>query len=118
MKLSAAGELALLRELERRGLASGQDAEGAILDGGRVATVDVLAEGIHFRLEWTSFRDLGYKAAAVNLSDLAASGAVPEALIVTFAAPADTELEHVVELYRRWRQGRRLLQAGLGDFRD
>ena len=46
MKLSAAGELALLRELERRGLATGQDAEGAILGGERVATLDVLAEGI------------------------------------------------------------------------
>ena len=40
--------------------------------------MDVLAEGVHFRLDWTSFRDLGYKAAAVNLSDLAAMGAEPE----------------------------------------
>ena len=99
MKLSAAGELALLRELERRGLATGQDAEGAILDGGRVATVDVLAEGIHFRLDWTSFRDLGYKAAAVNLSDLAAMGAEAEGLLVGLGAPADAEVEQVVELY-------------------
>ena len=99
MKLSAAGELALLRELERRGLATGQDAEGAILGGGRVATVDVLAEGIHFRLDWTSFRDLGYKAAAVNLSDLAAMGAEAEGLLVGLGAPADAEVEQVVELY-------------------
>jgi len=99
LKLSAVGELALLRELERRGLASGQDAEGAILAGGRVATVDVLAEGIHFRLEWTSFRDLGYKAAAVNLSDLAAMGAAAEGLLVGVGAPADAEVEQVVELY-------------------
>jgi len=99
LKLSAVGELALLRELERRGLASGQDAEGAILGGGRVATVDVLAEGIHFRLEWTSFRDLGYKAAAVNLSDLAAMGAEAEELLVGVGAPADAEVEQVVELY-------------------
>jgi thiamine-monophosphate kinase len=99
LKLSAAGELALLRELERRGLASGQDAEGAILGGGRVATVDVLAEGIHFRLDWTSFRDLGYKAAAVNLSDLAAMGAEAEGLLVGLGAPTDAEVEQVVELY-------------------
>ena len=99
MKLSAAGELALLRELERRGLATGQDAEGAILDGGRVATVDVLAEGVHFRLDWTSFRDLGYKAAAVNLSDLAAMGAEAEGLLVGLGAPADAEVDQVVELY-------------------
>jgi thiamine-monophosphate kinase len=99
LKLSAAGELALLRELERRGLATGQDAEGAILGGGRVATLDVLAEGIHFRLDWTSFHDLGYKAAAVNLSDLAAMGAEGEGLLVGLGAPADAEVEQVVELY-------------------
>jgi len=99
LKLSAAGELSLLRELEQRGLATGQDAEGAILYGGRVATVDVLAEGVHFRLDWTSFRDLGYKAAAVNLSDLAAMGAEAEGLLVGLGAPADAEVDQVVELY-------------------
>ena len=99
MKLFAAGELSLLRELEQRGLARGQVAEGAILYGGRVATVDVLAEGVHFRLDWTSFRDLGYKAAAVNLSDLAAMGAEAEGLLVGLGAPADAEVDQVVELY-------------------
>jgi thiamine-monophosphate kinase len=99
LKLSAAGELALLRELERRGLATGQDAEGAILGGERVATLDVLVEGIHFRLDWTSFHDLGYKAAAVNLSDLVAMGAEGEGLLVGLGAPAHAELERVVELY-------------------
>ena len=99
MRLSEAGEFGLLRELERRGLASGQDAEGALLAEGRVATLDVLAEGIHFRLDWTSFSDLGYKAAAVNLSDLAALGAEAEGLLVALGAPAEAELEHVVELY-------------------
>ena len=99
MKLSEAGEFGLLRELERRGLVSGQDAEGAILGGGRVATVDVLAEGVHFRLDWTSFRDLGYKAAAVNLSDLAAMGAAAEGLLVALGAPEHAETAQVVELY-------------------
>ena len=81
-RLSELGEFGLLRELERRGLASGQDAEGAFLDGGLVVNQDVLVEGVHFRLDWTSWRDLGYKAAAVNLSDLAAMGAEPEGLLV------------------------------------
>jgi thiamine-monophosphate kinase len=99
LQLSEAGELGLLRELERRGLVSGQDAEGALLPGRRVATVDLLAEGVHFRLDWTSFRDLGYKAAAVNLSDLAAMGAEPEALLVGLGAPAGADVEEVVELY-------------------
>ena len=99
MRLSEVGELGLLRELERLGLASGQDAEGALLGDRRVATLDVLAEGIHFRLDWTSFRDLGYKAAAVNLSDLAALGAQAEGLLVGLGVPAEAEVEHVVEVY-------------------
>jgi thiamine-monophosphate kinase len=59
----------------------------------------VLVEGVHFRREWTSWRDLGYKAAAVNLSDLAALGAEPEALLVALALPADVEPDAVAELY-------------------
>jgi thiamine-monophosphate kinase len=99
LDLFEAGELGLLRELERLGLASGQDAEGAILGGNRVATVDVLSEGVHFRLDWTSFGDLGYKAAAVNLSDLAAMGAEPEGLLVGLGAPGEAEVAQVIELY-------------------
>ena len=71
----------------------------AVLAGGLVVTQDALVEDVHFRRAWTSWRDLGWKAAAVNLSDLAAAGAEPEALIVTLAAPADTPLEAVLELY-------------------
>jgi len=99
LDLFEAGELELLRELEQLGLASGQDAEGAILGGNRVATVDVLSEGVHFRLDWTSFGDLGYKAAAVNLSDLAAMGAEPEGLLVGLGAPREAEVAQVIELY-------------------
>ena len=99
MRLSDAGELGLLRELERRGLAQGIGNDAAQLNGDLVVTQDALVEGVHFRIDWIAWRDLGFRAAAVNLSDLAASGAVPEALVVTFAAPADTAVERVVELY-------------------
>jgi len=99
MRLSDIGELGLLRELERLGLVSGVEHDAAVLPGGLIVTQDALVEGVHFRLDWISWRDLGFRAAAVNLSDLAASGAFPEALVVTFAAPADTELDGVVELY-------------------
>ena len=98
MRLSELGEVGLLAELERRGLASGLDREGA-WDGERAVTQDVLVEGVHFRLEWTSWRDLGYKAAAVNLSDLAAMGAEPEGLLVSLALPAHTEVGDVLDLY-------------------
>src|SRR5947207_4215627 len=99
MRLSELGEFGLLEELERRGLARGIEHDAAQLEGGFVVTQDALVEGVHFRLDWTTWRDLGYKAAAVNLSDLAASGADPAALLVTFAAPPDTEVNAVFELY-------------------
>jgi thiamine-monophosphate kinase len=99
MRLSELGELGLLAELERRGLAQRIEHDAATLAGGIVVTQDALVEGVHFRLGRISWRDLGWRAAAVNLSDLAASGADPEALVVTLAAPVDTSVDDVVELY-------------------
>jgi thiamine-monophosphate kinase len=99
VRLSELGELGLLAELEERGLARGVENDAAQLAGGLVVTQDALVEDVHFRLDWTTYRELGYKAAAVNLSDLAASGAEPEALLVTLGTPGDTELEDVLDLY-------------------
>jgi thiamine-monophosphate kinase len=99
MQLSELGELGLLAELERRGLARRIEHDAAELDGGFVVTQDALVEGVHFRLDWISWRDLGWRAAAVNLSDLAASGADAEGLIVSLGARPDTDVEDVLELY-------------------
>ena len=88
--LADAGELGLLAELERRGLALDVEHDAAVLAGGLVVTQDALVEGVHFRLDWISWRDLGYKAAAVNISDLAASAAEPEALIVSLGLAPST----------------------------
>ena len=99
MRLADLGELGLLAELERCGLALRIENDAAELPGGRVVTQDALVEDVHFRLDWISWRDLGFRAAAVNLSDLAACGAEPEGLVVTLAARSDTELADVVELY-------------------
>ena len=82
MRLSDVGEIGLLEELERRGLIVGVEHDAALLDGGLVVTQDALVENVHFRLDWIGFRDLGWRAAAANLSDLAASGADPQALVV------------------------------------
>src|SRR5690348_3861071 len=99
MRLSQLGELGLLAELERRGLIVGVDADAASLADGLVVTQDALVEGVHFRLDRLSWRELGFRAAAVNLSDLAASGAQPEALVVTLAAPGTVAVEEIYELY-------------------
>ena len=92
------GELGLLAELERRGLAKQIEHDAAQVDG-LVVTQDALVEGVHFRLDWISWRDLGWRAAAVNLSDLAACGAEPLGLVVTLGAPGTTAVEDVLELY-------------------
>lgn len=99
MRLSELGEFGLIRELAARGLVEGVENDAAELGDGVVVTQDALVEGVHFRLDWTSWRDLGYKAAAVNLSDLSASAARPEALIVSLCLPPETPAEHVFELY-------------------
>jgi thiamine-monophosphate kinase len=99
VSLADLGELGLLAELERRGLATQIEDDAARLSGGRLVTQDALVEGVHFRLDWISWRDLGFRAAAVNLSDLAASGGEPEGLVVTLAVRSDTAVADVVELY-------------------
>jgi thiamine-monophosphate kinase len=104
MRLSQLGEFGLLAELERRGLARGIENDVAQLAEGRVVTQDALVQDIHFRLDWTSWRDLGYKAAAVNISDLAAAGAEAEALVVSLGLPGDTELADVLDLYEGIRE--------------
>ena len=100
MRLSEVGELGLLGELESRGLIVGTEHDAAEIEPGLVVTQDALVEGVHFRLDWLSWRELGFRAAAVNISDLAASAARPEALLVTLAAPSHTRVEDVVELYK------------------
>jgi thiamine-monophosphate kinase len=97
-KLSDTGELALLAELERRGLIVGVEHDATVV-GGLVVTQDALVEGVHFLLDRLTWRELGFRAAAVNLSDLAASGALPEGLLVSLALPGETELRDVLAFY-------------------
>lgn len=61
-------------------------------DGRYVVTTDTMIHGPDFRFEWSTPHDLGWKAAATNLCDVAAMGAVPTALVVAIAAPADTDV--------------------------
>nr|WP_314841590.1 thiamine-phosphate kinase [uncultured Microbacterium sp.] len=66
--------------------------------GSVVATTDTLVHGPDFRLAWSSGYDLGWKAAAVNLADVAAMGARPTALLVALAVPRDLPLSFVERL--------------------
>jgi thiamine-monophosphate kinase len=67
-------------------------------DGRVVATTDVLVEGVHFRRDWSSGYDVGRKAAAANLADVAAMGGTATALLVGLACPPDLPLNWALEL--------------------
>ena len=67
-------------------------------DGRVVATKDLLVEGVHFRRDWSSAYDIGRKAAAANLADVAAMGGTASALLIGLAAPADLPVAWAVEL--------------------
>lgn len=62
----------------------------ACADGRVVAATDVLVEGVHFRLDWSTPEQVGRKAVAVNMIDIAAMGAAPTALLVGIACPPDS----------------------------
>lgn len=111
MKLSELGEFGLI---ERLGEVLGEPPEGEVWVGDDAAvirapagtiffTTDVLVEGIHFDLSLTGAEDLGYKALAVNVSDIAAMGGTPWRAVVTLAVRPQTESGFLEELYRGMR---------------
>jgi thiamine-monophosphate kinase len=80
-------------------LGPGDDAAVVAAPDGRVvASTDVLVDGRHFRRAWSGAYDVGRRAAAANLSDIAAMGAVPTALLVGLAAPGDLATAWVLSL--------------------
>jgi thiamine-monophosphate kinase len=80
------GEFAFLERLRQAlpELPAGQVGVGddtAVLEGGLLFATDVLTEDVHFNLAWSTPADVGWKALAVNLSDLAAMGGTPRAAV-------------------------------------
>lgn len=65
-----------------------------------LVTTDTLIENIHFKLKTTSFYDLGYKALAINISDIASMGGYPTYALVTIGANKDLSVKKIEELYR------------------
>jgi len=113
MKVADIGEFGLINELARQARARtgaferlhgvtvsiGDDAAAWQTDGVQLATTDTLVEGVHFRRDLSSWPDLGWKTLAVNLSDIAAMGGVPQCALVTLALPPDTPLADMSALY-------------------
>ena len=66
----------------------------------QLATVDSLVQDVHFSLNYTSWKVLGWKSLAVNLSDIAAMGGIPKYALISLALPGDTEVGDVADFYR------------------
>ena len=83
-------------------------------DGRFVVTCDMMIQGPDFRLAWSTPHDLGWKAAATNLSDVAAMGAKPTALVVAIAAPPSTPIAVILGIADGLRDGCEALAPGCG----
>jgi thiamine-monophosphate kinase len=62
--------------------------DGAVLDSGVVLSTDLSVEGVHFRLDWLTPEEVGWRATAAAVSDLAAMGARPLGVLVSLGVPA------------------------------
>ena len=69
-------------------------------DSGIVVTQDNLVEDVHFKLNWCTPYQLGYKAVTVNISDILASGAKPAYITIALSLPPDTNNNFVEEFYK------------------
>jgi len=110
MKVSELGEFALI-DLLAKMIGSGQDEQLIIGIGDDAAawhsdastqlvTIDSFVQDVHFSLDTASWKDIGWKALAASLSDIAAMGGVPRYALVSLALPAHTEVEDVTTLYQ------------------
>jgi thiamine-monophosphate kinase len=74
-------------------------------DGRTVVSTDMLVEGRHFRLDWSTPFEIGRKAIAANAADIEAMGAVPTAFVVAFGAPGGTAVDDALQLSEgMWRE--------------
>ena len=114
--LAGLGEFAVIDQLVRGReqppvvmVGPGDDAAVVLAaDGRTVVSTDMLIEGRHFRLDWSTPRDVGRKAIAQNAADIEAMGATPTAFVIAFGAPGQTSSDDVFALYDgMWEEARR-----------
>lgn len=111
--VAACGEFELIARLEQAlggasratlgiELAIGDDAAVWLPTPGARALIstDSLTQGVHFRLDWTTWSDLGHKALAVNLSDIAAMGGRPRLAVVSLGLSGSEPVDGLVNCYR------------------
>lgn len=123
MKLSDLGEFGLIgrvRKLSRGKTSSaqigiGDDAAAVALSPSHamLVTSDLLIEDIHFNLSYTDYYSLGWKSAAVNLSDIAAMGGLPRFCLTALGIPRSASADHILDFYRGFNRLLRLHQTEL-----
>ena len=104
--LHQVGEFAVIDRLTAgrvhpAGVTVGPGDDAAVLaapDGRVVVSTDMLVEGRHFRLDWSTPYDVGRKAIAQNAADIESMGARVTGFVVAFGAPGDTSAARVAEL--------------------
>lgn len=114
MKVSALGEFGLIDLLAKMIAEAGVDKFNSDLiigigddtaawkcnDSIQLATVDTMVQDVHFTLDTTTWEELGWKSLAINLSDIAAMGGVPDYALIALALPEDTDADNITGLYR------------------
>ena len=118
--LGSLGEFGWLKHLEktqerRPGILRGIGDDAAVLawDRGKdmLFASDMLLEGRHFLIGKASYEEIGWKAMAVNISDMAAMGGCPSSAVVSLAAPANSRVEDLKKIYRGMRRASRKFQV-------
>jgi len=110
MKISDLGEFGLIRKIKQQSkgrspstlIGIGDDAAALSLSPSKklLTTTDMLLEGVHFDLSYTDLYSLGWKSAAVNLSDIAAMGGVPRFCLTALGIPSSISVEQIKEFYK------------------
>ncbi|MEV6525427.1 thiamine-phosphate kinase [Longispora sp. NPDC051575] len=106
MTVAKTGEFGLIARITARlgtgpGVLLGPGDDAALVaapDARVLASTDVLVEGRHFRRDWASGSEIGRRAAAANLADIAAMGGHPTALLVALCCPPDLDVAWAEEL--------------------
>jgi thiamine-monophosphate kinase len=105
----------ILPSSRRTVLGPGDDCAIVTVPDGRVpVTTDLMIEGPDFRIGLSTGYDIGWKACATNLADIAAMGATPTALVVGLAAPAETTVRFVEDIARGFHDAATALAPGCG----
>lgn len=108
-ELTQLGEFGLIKKIRDRVkkfqtgavVGIGDDAAGIEIEPGKVTlfTTDTLVENVHFTWDYASSYQVGWKALAVNLSDIAAMGGIPTYCLVTLGLPREVSLSSVDSMY-------------------